>query len=252
MLQISQSLIKEVLKHDHCPKQVYFSFVEGKDLIEPSEAMLTGRYFESELLGACRGGKKQEAKMINKGKEKAQAYKDCDELVLFAKGVLDNLGIRISENFIQVELISDFLKGNIDLISNDIISKDDIAIYDIKWTGTKEDDRWNGWGDPANNQDAEIQAVHYTMLYHKKYGVYPPFYFLIFGKDRWVKILRFRFSEDAIELHKERIKYTADKISQYADEKWKGNGSFNKCISCPFYNMCDDRATVPQIEEVII
>ena len=69
-MKISQSLIKEVLKQDHCPKQILFSFEQGKELYEPSENMLLGRYFESELLGACRGGEKQEAKFL-KGGEKA-------------------------------------------------------------------------------------------------------------------------------------------------------------------------------------
>lgn len=251
-MKISQSLIKEVQRPDHCPKQVYYSFIEGKELFEPSEAMIIGRYFESELLGACRGGEKQEPRYLKNGNI-AKPFLDCSELVEFARLTFRNMGIDLEahDTRVQYDMESETLKGAIDLVAKDI-EGDGLANYDVKWTGTKEDDRWNGWADPESKEDAIIQATHYTLVTYEATGEWRPFYFLVFGKDKWVKIIRYKISEEALSIHKKRISYTAARISEYHKNNYKGNGSLNKCVSCPFYEACEDRAEMPQIETVIV
>lgn len=251
-MKISQSLIKEVIKPDHCPKQVYYSFVEGKDLLAPSESMVLGRYFESELLGACRGGETQEPRYL-KGGNIAKPFLDCLELVDFAKGVITNLGIDLEaeESEVQVDIQSETLKGALDLVANNI-EGEGLANYDLKWTGTKEDDRWNGWANPEDKQEAIIQAAHYTLVTHEATGEWRPFYFLIFGKDFWTKVIRYQFSEEALNMHKQRIAYTVGKIEEYVKGNYKGNGSLNKCISCPFNEICEDKAKMPEVQTVKI
>lgn len=252
---ISQSLIKMAFQKDHCPKQLYYSFVEGRELIEPSDNMILGRYFESELLGCCRGGVKEPAKLYskngagyNKG-DKMKPFVEIDGLVEFARDIMNKLSIKVDN--IQQELIKDYLKASIDLESNDIVSINDRALYDVKLTLTKEDDRWNGWGDPESKTDAHLQAIHYVYTYYKAHGIYPPFYFLVFGLNggnKWVKVIRFRMNSETIELHEERIKYVANIINEYATNNWQGNGSFNKCLSCPFWSDCPDKSTSPKVE----
>jgi hypothetical protein len=293
--KISQSLIKEVRKNDHCPKQIYYSFVEGKDLIEPSAVMLKGRYFESELIGACRGGLKEPAQYTkvnlkpNKSASKAakvkfltdrghqtegltvkeldeklkfepaeyvngdklQSYKDLDNIVDFARHVCTVLNIDLDAGESQADLQSETLKGAIDHINKDLQSEG-LANYDVKYTDTKEDDRWNGWGNPEDKEDSHIQAIHYTLLSHELFGEWRPFYFLVFGKDKWAKILRFKITQSSLDAHKERIAYTAEKIREYALTDYKGNGSFNKCMSCPFRSICDDVNDIPEIEVIEI
>lgn len=293
---ISQSLIKEIFSNDCCPKQIYFSFVEGRELIDPSENMLLGRYFESELLGACRGGSKQDAKYLqinvkpntssNKdvkieylkehgiktdgllvkdldvelkklpsdfiNGEKLTAYKETDKLIDFAKEIFDKIGLVVDPNKAQEYIIEDYLSGNIDLVANDIQGSDMDALYDLKWTATKLDDRWNGWGDPDNKTDSHLQAVHYVYLFHKKYGYYPKFYFLIFGKDFWVKIIQFKISKDTINEHTNKIQQVSAKLREMSETNFKGNGDFNKCYSCPFKYDCEDKSTVPKIETYFI
>lgn len=248
---ISQSLIKELQKPDHCPRQIMYSFIEGKELFEHSDAMKIGRYFETKLLGSCRGGDIQEATLLKNG-EKAKAYSDTDRLVVFAKSVFKNLGITLEDAPTQVQLSKDGISGNIDLVSNDIVNKKRAAIYDIKWTGTQEDDRWNGWADPESKYDAHLQAAHYVLLYHAIHGVYPPFYFIIFGKDHWVKVLKVNITPEYIEAHRNIIAYCASTMKQYADDGYKGKGTFNKCIACPLYADCTDRATIPEIQSITI
>lgn len=289
--KISQSLIKLVLDKSHCPKQIYYSFVEGRDLIEPSAVMLKGRYFESELIGACRGGEVQKAQhsqvnlkpnksaskpakvkfLIDRGHhvdgltvkdldeklqyepaeyvdgDKLQSYVDVDEIVAFAKAVCEKLGIDLNNGESQAALQSETLKGAIDHINKDLLSEG-LANYDVKYTDTKEDDRWNGWGDPDSKEDSHIQAIHYTLLSHELFGEWRPFYFLVFGKDKWVKIIRFKITQSSLDAHKERIAYTSQKIREYALNDYKGNGSFNKCMSCPFRDTCPDVNPLPEIE----
>lgn len=250
-MKISQSLIKEVLNPNHCPKQIYYSFVEGRDLIEPSENMILGRYFESQLLGACRGGDIQEPRYL-KGGEIAKPFADCLELVEFAKEVFSKLGLDLSKGRSQIDYESEFLKGAIDHENLSIGNPKEIANYDLKWTATKEDDRWNGWGSPEDKIDSHIQATHYTLLTYEITGEWRPFYFLIFGKDKWVKAIRVKVTPENIEHHKSLIAHTSEKVRLYSDDNYKGNGTFNKCISCPFYDLCPDKATSIDIETITI
>jgi len=247
---ISQSLIKEIFKKDCCPRQIFYAFVEGRDLLEPSEAMKIGRYFESELLGSCRGGEKQEPKLI-KGGEKAAAYRECDEIIAFAREVFRRLSLDFDKKNVQVELKADYLKGSLDLIAKDIQGKGE-AIYDLKYTATQPDDIWNGWGDPESKTDAHLQAIHYVFTYFKKYGKYVPFYFLVFGKSKWVKVIKVKVTKEAIDLHIERIKYVSEKLREFEKDGFKGNGTFNKCLACPFYNECPDKSNLPEIETITI
>lgn len=243
MNKISQSLIKEVMKEGHCPRQIMYSFIEGKEMNEPTENMKIGRYFESELLGSCVGGQKQEAKLL-KGGEKAAAYKDCDFLIDFAREVFEKLGLDVSKGQSQLSVKTEHLVGNLDHVNIDIGNPNRKAIYDIKWTATKIDDRWNGWGDPESMTDAHIQARHYVLTYLEKYGEALPFYFLVFGKDNWVKVIKVVIQD--LEGHKQLIAHTSRIMSEYAEDGFKGNGNFNKCLSCPFYKECPDKETNPE------
>lgn len=242
--KISQSLIKECLNNDHCPKQIMYSFIEGRELIEPSEAMTLGRYFESELLGACRGGEKQEAKTKTDG-TKYKVYADVDVVIEFARECFEKMGIDISKGQSQLFIESELLSGNIDHINEFNGEK---CIIDVKWTASKLDDRWNGWADAENKDQVEIQPSHYQLTYFEKHGVWLPFYYFIFGKDLWFRIIKVEVSDEAMNNHKDRIAYTASKISQYASENYKGKGNFNKCSLCPFKDECEDRVIKPEIE----
>lgn len=250
-MKISQSLIKEVLKQDHCPKQIYFSFVEGRDLMAPSENMILGRYFESEILGACRGGEIQEAKTKQNG-EKYKVYSDVDMNIQFAEKVLKSLGIYVENGKSQVSLESELLSGNIDHQNRDLENPGIMANYDLKWTATAMDDKWNGWGDPETRADDHLQATHYTLLTHEITGEWWPFYFLVFGKSNWVKVIRIKVTEDRLRLHKQLIAGTSAKIRQYSESGFKGNGDFNKCQKCPFKADCPDKKEIPKIETLTI
>lgn len=297
-MKISQSLIKEVKKKDHCPKQIYYRFLEGKEIEDIPSGWKMGRYFESELLGACRGGEVEEAQyktinlkpsksasksekvkfLQNRGHDvtgltvpkldeklqfepaeyvkgdKLTPYKDCDVLVDFAKETLSKLGLDLSKGLSQLDVKTDLLSGAIDHRNFDIQNPDILANYDVKYSETKEDDRWNGWANPEDKFDAITQAAHYTLVSYEETGFWMPFYFLVFGvsksqnKIKWVKIIRYQFTEDSINKHKADILFTSEAIREYAENDYKGKGTFNKCNNCPFNEICEDRVTVPEIE----
>lgn len=254
MLKISQSLVKEIQNPNHCPKQVYYSFVEGKELRPTSEPMLVGRYFESELLGACAGGSKQEPGLNAKG-EKYAAYQRADRTIDFARNVFKNIGLEVKKGTSQKYVKTDLLSGNIDHINFDLQDKSKLAIYDVKWTGTKEDDRWNGWADVESKLDAHIQAMHYVYIMFIETGVYMPFYFLIFGEQKdynWFRAVRIVVTEEALENYKRQLANVATTIKHYHDTNYKGNGNYNKCASCPFASICPDKTSTIEIETIYI
>lgn len=297
-MKISQSLIKEVEKNDHCPKQIYYLFVENRELEDIPDGWKLGRYFESQLLGACRGGEIQEAKykQVNlkpsksdtksvKVKflqdrehnvegltvaelneklqfepseyvcgEKLTAYKDCDDLVSFSREVLEKIGLDLDNGESQLDIQTELLSGAIDHRNRDINNSGSLANYDLKYTETSENDRWNGWGNPEDKWDSILQAAHYTLVSYEETGNWMPFYFLVFGinksqnKRKWVKIVRYQFTQDSINQHKVKIAHTAEVIREYAQNDYKGKSTFNKCNSCPFNEMCEDRVLIPEVE----
>ena len=253
MIGISQSLIKEVQKYDYCPRQVFFSFYEGKELVDPSEPMILGRYFETELLGSCRGGEKQEARKLKNG-TLSKPFIDCLEGVYFAKKTLRKIGLNIEDGKSQLRVKKDGLVASIDHRNKDISDPTKLANYDVKWTKTEADDRWRGWGLPEEKDDAIIQAVHYTYVSYLETGKWLPFYFLIFGfsKNKWVKILKYKFSDIIFENHKSLIIDTKNEIKTHQKTNFKGNGDFNKCISCLFLKECPDASKSPKIEQINI
>ena len=281
-MKISQSLIKAI-EQPHCAKQIYFSFVEGKELREASESMKIGRYFESELIGAARDGiepakykeplkadiiRELDKKGIEYNKkmlvpelkelgikngldlrgEKLKPYQDCDELIKMAKEQFKKLGLDDFES--QVHVKTDLLNGTIDMVAHDIENPLQLANYDIKWTGLKIDDRWQGWDNVEEKREAEIQAAHYTQITEELTGERRPFYYLVFGKDLWFRIFKVNLSNDAIMTHRNRIANTAATIREYALNDYKGTGGFNMCLKCPFWDICEDRKEIPEVENV--
>ena len=301
-MKISQSLIKEVEKKDHCPKQIYYMFVENRELEDIPQWWKLGRYFESELLGSSRGGEIQEAEytkvnikpsksstkavkqafLNNRGHdttgltheglneklqfelseyvngEKLTPYKDCDDLIVFAKDTLKKIGLDLTKGESQLDIQTELLSGAIDHRNFDIQNPERKANYDTKYTETSESDIWNGWGNPENKWDSITQAAHYTLVSYEKTGEWMPFYFLVFGisksqnKKKWVKIVRYQFTEESINQHKNKIAYTSEVIREYVKNNYKGKGTFNKCNACPFNEICEDRVKIPEIEKYTV
>lgn len=245
-MAISQTLIKAVLQQDACPLQLRRRFIDGEQ-IPPSDLMNRGKYFEHYLIGATRGGEVPVIEKLKKGGI-SQAEKDLNELITYAKVILDDIGLDVSKGQSQVELKSGLLEGHLDHINADIMNPDRKAIYDVKYTETRYDDRWNGWADFDSMVDQKIQASQYIMLYQLTHGHYVPYYFLVFGKSFWCRIIKVVVTEQTMVFHRNRIAATQDKIAEWSQKNWPAAPEFVKCGNCHFNSTCKQVATKPTIE----
>lgn len=172
------------------------------------------------------------------------------ELVKYAKNILLLLGIKPPEGESQVKIETDDLIGHLDHVNVNIADKARKAIYDLKYTETGENDRFNGWVDISQNVSAINQARHYIKLYHIKFGEYLPFYFLVFGKSGWVKIFKINLTEEGMASHDYSIESVREAVAKMEAENFPATPKFNKCAKCDFREMCDFRSTRPEIEEI--
>jgi hypothetical protein len=248
LLPISQTLIKDVIPVDACPLFVYYRHVEHKPTMQ-SDLMLQGNYFEHHVIGACRDGKEPVIPKLTKGGMSAEE-KVLVERIAFAKDLLERLGVDVAGGEKQVEILTDEkLLGHIDLITNDFQQPDRKAIYDLKWTATKYDDRWNGWADFEHMVDQHIQARHYVLLCYLKYGVFMPYYFLVFGKSGWVRIIKVLVTRESMIFHERHIEQTNNRLLQWEEAGWPAVPDFKKCMDCDYHMECPHAALLPTVEQ---
>jgi hypothetical protein len=174
------------------------------------------------------------------------------DLVEYAKKILEVMGLDVNEGEKQVFIKAGDESGHLDWVTHCYEDPELVAIYDVKFTKTKLDDWRNGWGDPDTKEDAKIQATHYTQIYHKKHGVYPPFYFFIVGETGWIKFLRYRIFPVGFQNHKNLVKYTRDVVRNLEKHDWPARPLFNRCLFCDFAENCESRSLLPEIEEIKI
>lgn len=247
-LKISQSFIKDALTDDPCPQFLKFKYVDGMDTI-PSTNQFYGLYFEYHLLGGCRGGKEPQYEPL-KGGGKPKPIQDVDVVIAQAKSIMQRMGINISGGQVQAMLETDSEKGALDLFTDDFLRPERKAVYDVKFTETKVDDRWHGWGDVENDPNARIQPRHYVKLAKDALGLdyYPPFYYFVFGKSGWVRVIKVEITEEGLEAHKAMTELARTKANSWASKGWKAAPEYNKCTDCAFNLICTSRASLPTVE----
>jgi len=243
-MNISQSLMTAVLEKP-CPYAVYLEYKERKRS-EPSDLMKRGHYFEWLLIGSSSSDAPQMDKLKNGGK--SQAEKDIDDLAVIAKKTLEGLGVELGGAATQVRIEGDGLSGYIDLVTNDMQDKSRQAIYDIKYTETKYDDRWNGWGSIDDKPSAKRQARHYIYLWHKMHGVYLPYYFLIFGKSGWCRVIKCTVTLESMGIHMQEVEVVRNMLKQWESSKWKATPSYEKCRECRVAEFCEKYKVLPDVE----
>jgi CRISPR/Cas system-associated exonuclease Cas4 (RecB family) len=254
-MSISQSFIKDSMGNDVCPKYIKYRFVDRIEL-PPTDAMLKGKYFEWHLLGATRDGTEPKFEELSRGRKAADGSMDkrpkeqleMDELISYAREVLKTVGLDTSQGEKQLRITTDGMDGHIDWVTKDISDATRKAIYDVKYTDTKFDDRWNGWADFESKWDAKLQAAHYTILYFAKYGVYLPFYFLVFGKAKWCRIIKVHLTQIGVDQHATKLADAEIRLDKWEEQGFPATPEFNKCMVCGYNGICPHRAIKPTIE----
>lgn len=244
-MNISQSLMNNVFSVN-CPQAIKLRYVD-KVQTQQSETMKRGLYFEWLLLGQSSQEAPQMEKLKNGGK--SQAEKDIDELAAIARTTLDLMGIKMDAIQTQVRLEVDGMSGIIDMIANDIENPDRLAIYDIKYTETKYDDRWNGWADLDNKPDSKRQARHYIHLYNLIHGTYLPYYFIVFGKSGWCRVIKCVMTAENLEAHIQEVDLVRSNLKFWKDTYWPALPSYEKCRDCYVAEHCKSVKVTPDVEQ---
>lgn len=187
---------------------------------------------------------------LSEGEQSAQEVR-LMALVEVAKGILKHMGLDVRKGRKQVFIKKGRKSGNLDWIVKGIRNIVEKSIIDVKWTKTKKDDWRNGWGDPETKEDAKIQAAHYIKLYFEKYGVLIPFYFIVFGDEGWIKVLRYRITDSSLAEHEELELNVQEMVDDFQKKGFPARPEFNRCLDCPFAEVCTERSLLPEIEEII-
>ena len=247
-MKISQSMLRDFYNPDYCKIKWEETYLNGYRF-KPTSAMLDGLVFEQNVIGMSRGGEVYE---IPKGKTGKPLKRETDllELAEKSKQMIKDLKIELIE--VQPEWETEELIGHPDAL---IKYKGELAIMDLKYTGTKEDDnvKWNpfAWGNIVDENTGEIykdftQAIHYVEMYYQKKGVYLPFFYLVFGKSGWCKFILVEASNEKLEEHRNKIKQFKRDLKQF---KPKGINNYSICRKCPI--MCNKRVLKPNIQEIL-
>lgn len=217
-------------------------YVRGIDT-PPSDVMLRGLLFEYEVIGGCRAGQRPE---LPKSKAKGKLFgtplkeeRDLIELANQSKELIKTLGYELLE--VQPEWHHEDVEGHPDAIA---IVEGRKAIVDVKYTETTEHDWRNGWGDLDSK--STIQPIHYTWLSKKVLGEYMPFYYWIFGKSGWVKLIKENVMPSAIEEHDFQLNRFREQLNEF---KPVSPNNYNKCRTCPYWDICDHKTTIPEIQQ---
>lgn len=186
---------------------------------------------------------------LTEGSPSARQIK-LDQVIELGKIILEHMGLNTSDGEKQFYIKSGNLSGHLDWVCPDVNDPNIEAIYDVKWTETKVDDWRNGWGEPDTKEDAKLQATHYVLTYYRKYGVYPPFYFIVFGADGWIKFLRYRITPTGLQQHVVLVNSVEEIVKDFIKNNWPARPLFNRCLFCDFSEVCTERSVLPEIEEI--
>jgi len=278
-LNITSTLINELYfnseyRGDHgtpiCPRKVYRTYLLGDVKTKPTDAMIKGQYFETELIGSGVNGFKREAPLLKSGKKPID-YIRIDNQVEMAEMVFHKYGI--IKDYVQIERkipleydehpgIKFWLKVHADLVSPVKMKGFDYpyAVIDLKLTQDRNS-RFGEfcWGEPQYMN--HNQAILYSYVFKL------PFIYLVFDyrpKDfeagyKAIPVITSsmkNLSEEHLNLAKHRdfdlkmtIQGTIDKIIMWDAHDYPAEPAPEICKLCPLNPLnggdCKD-AYIPQ------
>mgnify|MGYP003138165926 CR=1 FL=1 len=214
-MKISQGLLRDFYDPNYCSVKWDTIYNKGHRF-PPTDAMINGLVFEQLVIGESRGGEIYEIPKLKNGKV-SKRESDIIDLSNSAKKVMKSLDIKLLD--VQPEWEVDNLSGHPDAL---IEWKGEKCIFDLKFTGTKEDDscKFNpyAWGKDLEYKDFS-QAIHYVEMYYRMYGEYLPFFYLVFGKSGWVKFINVDISSESMNNHRKKINQFENDIKDFIPKK---------------------------------
>jgi len=245
--KLSQSGLKDWLADDLCLHQWKLKHIDHAE--QPyNDTFNKGHYFEYLLINeTSKNGEAPKPQYLKDGVTMTKEYRDLTQSAEEAKRIWSELGIEI--DCVGCRMEHGNTKGLFDVVAT---WNDRKCIIDVKYTETKETDWRNGWGNPSEKVEAHIQARHYVKLYHDVHGEWLPFFFFVFGKSGWIKIIKCNVAVDSMEQHQDMIDGFFPGLRAAESEGFPALPKFNKCRSCPFFESCEHKATLPEIETIEI
>lgn len=254
---ITQSGLRYFYDWSTCKIRWYRQYVLDHEY-PPTDVMLKGQVFEHHVIGGTRDGnvpvlpRKKPTKAEEEQGIEGALYADgvrLMELVDSAKVMIDKMGIKVTE--VQPEWKAGNLVAHPDCLvefHNDqhtAYHKKLLAIFDIKYTETRYDDKWNGWSNVEDRPEKWIQPIHYVYVYYLQFGEILPFYYLIFGKSGWVRLLKMEITESDIAAHIVGIQKLRDDLGKFTP---KPINKYNTCKDCSFRDNCDFKLKLPEVQ----
>lgn len=247
-MKLSQSMIKGWYKEQTdsgCLHRFKLKYLDGVKAPDDGDwtCLKKGLFFEQEVIGGTRDKETINIPKLVKGGP-TTVEKDLLVLSEYAKDIITRLNIEILE--LQPTLETADRIGHPDAIMK--FSKYDRCVLDLKYTDTKVDDRFNGWGDPQTMN--HVQALDYVDLHYQVHGTYPAFFYLIFGKSGWVKLIQVLISPESITRHRSEVAWLLNELK--TKKSYPATNSFNTCATCELMAVCDKRNKLPEVESIEI
>jgi hypothetical protein len=82
------------------------------------------------------------------------------------------------------------------------------------------------------------------------HGVYPAFFYLIFGKQGWIKLVQVLIQPDSMARHRSSVKWLLNELQ--GKKQYPSTKQFNTCALCELAEVCDKRMKLPEIETIEI
>lgn len=258
---VSQSIIKALTEYFHedtleCGVKIRKQYFE-KLPTEASDAMKLGVYFEYMATGYLpKDTEPPIPDMVYKGtaREKMSAdYERATESAELFRIFLDKYNVEILSK--GEYMFHDGVSGISDLRAR---FNGEECIIDLKYSALFDDKFTDfGWHVPSLNMKPKLmlQPTHYKWLARKLYDTHDmPFYFWVFSaKDSTkVKIIRCEIDEGHVDIHTSTI----EKIRKYIDhfynnpEKLEARPKYLRCMECPYFNDCEHKIVMPEIETI--
>lgn len=251
----------------YCPRYVNAAFFEKTAPEKQSPAMMKGNYFETLVLGSCRGGKKitdlprksltkvQESENLL-AKEKGESLPHIGEKTLDQERIEQQAVIfRLAATQLRMKVVLEgenkntqipvykqwdkypneypdvTVRGEIDIYNTPVFFDDDHypkAVVDLKLTANIHNKYGRYcWGKPEYMD--HTQGIVYTYLT----GM--PFFYLVFDykpNPEWKPVYVRMTPTRLAELH-ECIRKIAEKITSHDAFGWEPEPDYNRCRYCP-------------------
>lgn len=255
---IGSTFIKAFSDETACPKKLVALYIDQSHKSKTTEAMLRGLYFEQNVLGKTSSSDEQpiQLELLKSGK-KSTDHERIDMQMNVFKQVIDAYKITIAD--VQVPVYYDLNEHyRLGTVSDIVGSIDDSqhgfvehAIFDVKLTENIKSAFGDfQWGEPEKRD--HTQAVLSVIAYHAVHGVYPKFYYLVFGYNTamgYDVIEKIVTGIDIVEFQ-EKIRLIFEYMLQMDKLKWPTNPSFEQCKNCPLLAECNQQISLKPITRV--